>query len=69
MRHLSLNLGRTPLVSKIAFRTTIKVSNSRAIVLLDLVSSADYLCKQVEPRSGPTKSVSKLFDTLMVFPK
>ena len=38
-----------------------------------LVSSADNLSKQSEPRSGPTKcrawSVSKLFDTLMVFLK
>ena len=35
------------------------------------VSSADSLCKQFGPRSGPTKcrawSGSKLFDTLMVF--
>ena len=38
-----------------------------------LVSSADDLCKQIGPRSGPTKcrawSWSKLFDTLMVFLK
>ena len=32
-----------------------------------LLSSADNVCKQFEPRSGPTKS--KLFDTLMVFLK
>ena len=38
-----------------------------------LLSSADKLCKQSGPRSGPTKrqawSGSKLFDTLMVFLK
>ena len=38
-----------------------------------LVLSADNLCKQFEPRSGPTKcrarSGSKLFDTLIVFLK
>ena len=38
-----------------------------------LTSSADYLCKQFRPRSGPTKcrawSGFKLFDTLMVFLK
>ena len=37
------------------------------------VSSADNLCKQFGPRSGPTKhrawSESKLFDTLVVFLK
>ena len=37
------------------------------------MSSADNLCKQFRSRSGPTKhqawSASKLFDTLMVFPK
>ena len=37
------------------------------------MSSADNLCKQFEPRSGPTKcrawSGTKLFDTLMVFLK
>ena len=37
------------------------------------VSSADKLCKQFEPRSGPTKcrawSRSKLFDTLIVLLK
>ena len=37
------------------------------------LSSADNLCKQFVPRSGPTKcrawSGSKLFDTLMVFRK
>ena len=43
------------------------------IILYLLVSSADNLCKQFEPRPGPTKlrarSGSKLFDTLMVFLK
>ena len=38
-----------------------------------LVSSADNLCKQFGPRSGPTKcracSGTKLFGTLMVFLK
>ena len=38
-----------------------------------LVSSADNLCKQFGPRSGPAKhrarSGSKLFDTLPIFRK
>ena len=38
-----------------------------------LVSSADTICDQFGPRSGPTKSRAlsgpKLFETLMVFPK
>ena len=33
------------------------------------VSSADNLGKQFGPRSGPTRSGSKLFDILMVFLK
>ena len=40
-----------------------------ALILVLLVSSADNLCKQFRPRSGPTKcrawSGSKLFETLM----
>ena len=43
------------------------------LALCLLVSSADDLCKQFGPRSGPTKcrawSGSKLFDTLMIFLK
>ena len=43
------------------------------LTLCLLVLSADNLCKQLGPRSGLTKhhtwSGSKLFDTLMVFPK
>ena len=43
------------------------------LTLYPLVSSADNLCKQFGPRSGPTehwaRSGSKLFDTLMVFLK
>ena len=34
-----------------------------------LVSSDDNFCKQFGSRSGPTRSRSKLFDTLMVFLK
>ena len=41
-----------------------------SLTLYLLVSSADNLCKQFGPRSGATfLSGSKLFDTLMVFPK
>ena len=46
---------------------------SIVLTLYLLVLSADNLCKQFGPRSGPTKcrawSESKLFDTLMVFLK
>ena len=44
-----------------------------SLALYLLVSSADNLCKQIRPRSGPTKclawSGSILFDTQMVFLK
>ena len=33
----------------------------------DVLSSADNFCKQFGPRSGPTESGSKLFDTQIVF--
>ena len=34
-----------------------------------VLSSADNLCKQFGPRSGPTKSASERFDTLIVLQK
>ena len=44
-----------------------------SLTLSLLTSSADNLCKQFVPRSGPTKhqprSGSKLFDPLMIFLK
>ena len=58
--------------------TELKTLAGKYIPLLNffayqLVLSADNFCKQFGPRSGPTKcrawSVSKLFDTLMVFLK
>ena len=40
------------------------------LTLYLLASPADSFCSQFESRSGPTfLSGSKLFDTLMVFPK
>ena len=41
--------------------------NMNVCTLYLLVLSADSLCKQIGPRSGPTKFGSNLFDTQMVF--
>ena len=50
-----------------------KKTDVHGILVRTVVSSTDNLCKQFEPRSGPTKgqvtSGSKLFDTLMIFLK
>ena len=52
---------------------SLEIDQAAILSLCVLMSSADDLCKQFGPRSGPTKcrawSGSKQFDTLMVFPK
>ena len=57
----------------LSFQVVMKEKSSVVIVPCQLVPSADNLCKQFGPRSGPTLcrawSWSKLFDTLMVFQK
>ena len=50
-----------------------KMIRKGLLTLFLIVSSADNLCKQIRPRSGPTKcracSGSNLFDTQMVLLK
>ena len=42
------------------------ISTNFWLTLCPSVASADHLCKQFGPRSGPINCRSKLFDTLMV---
>ena len=63
-----LGLKLTTLRLSISIATNYTRTNH--LILCLLVTSADYICKQFGPRSGPTQcqawSGSELFDTLMI---